>query len=139
LIEIRQDSRNPAHLGFINLPPGDGIIQHAFPGQPAHFDQPVHRLALASQFKLSRIIYRQRYNPKIDVPGQAAVQPEFFQAIQMASFQGAEVKEIQPHRLFQLIDKTIGQENPGHVGLNGLDTGRMFRVGRRSTKKGDLA
>ena len=118
--------------------PRQPSVQHVVQGQPFHLDQIVDGLAVARQGQAACWTRPQRDYRAIGLAGEPEVQPQLLVAEEAPARQRAEVQERIFHRLLQLVDTIIRQEDPGHMGLLRLDVLRHAGVGRRVAQETDL-
>ncbi len=63
----------------------------------------------------------QRPHAEVDVGGEPPIQADLDQAVAAPGGERAEVAERVADRLLELVGEAVGQEDPGHVGLDTLD------------------
>jgi hypothetical protein len=103
-----------------------------------HLDEPIDDRSFATEPQMVPATHRQRHHPEIGLWSEAAVQPNFLAAIPLPSLKGAEVEKIETYRFLELVGVSIRQEDPGHMGLQGLDPTVRTGVAVRPHQHRDL-
>jgi hypothetical protein len=107
------------------------MVEHLISRKAAHLDKPINRLAFTAYLQRSSRVYGERQNPQIDMRCEPGVQSDFLLRIPAPGFNCAEIEEVIPHRLLELIGVGIGHEHPRHVGFGSFDVPWPIRVGFR--------
>ena len=128
LVENRQCLGKPANAAPLDFPALDGSIEHSPRGQASHLDQPVHHLRFASEHQRSRLVHSQRHDTDIDVGSKTGIQAHLGMTVPPTILEGGEVQQFETHGFLQLVDVTLDEKHPGHMGFDHIDAGRPFRI-----------
>lgn len=137
-VELHQDSGESVYLRFRHVPSVDACIEHAIPWQSPHLYQPLHRLSSSIQGQGAIFHLNQCHLAKVDPRRQWPVEPDLLVAIQAPLFQCAEIQVAGVYRLVELVDVSVGEEHPRHVGLDGIDPSWPFRIALWFAEEGDF-
>ncbi len=123
-------------MRLIEFAPANQLTHHPAAVEPLHL-HPVLQGRRAAKNETGTAA-ADRYDIKIDIRAEAAVQLKLTAAVIFPLFQGGEIEKTEVDRFLELIDHITGQQDIGDMGLHQLDPVRRITMMERVEKPGDI-
>jgi hypothetical protein len=131
---------SPERLDLAPVPiaSAEARIEHPIGRQAAHFDEPIGDGTLAADGEFV-LVDRQRQHTKIDAARQTAVEAHLQLGIATPGSQCRQIDAVVAHRLLQLVNVVVGQEDPRKMGFDARDPRGSLRIRGGRAQKHNLA
>ena len=128
-VKTRHDRADLLKEPRLGAPRLDETVQHAIVRQPAHDDGDLAHGPLSAD--THAVDTAELHDTEIHVVREATIQADLFLAEEATALEGGEVQKAEVQRLLHLVDAVAGEEDPGNVRLDQLDSfdGMRIRAG----------
>lgn len=127
-VEGAEHAKQTRQLRIFGVDDGRKPLESVLGGEPTHLDEPVHRVRVTFELRPG-CTPPERHDAYISLRREPAVQRDFELAVCPARLHRRKVEIGETDRLFQLVDESPRQKDPGEVGFDGFD--RVRSVGIR--------